>query len=69
MATKTLNKTEKVYNILKSGKRTNGQVLTKKVYGEYNENNYKKVRSIISRLRINFGYAIDSLGDKMYKMN
>lgn len=69
MATKTLTKQEKVYNLLKAGKKVTAQTLTKRAYGEYTEENYKNVRSIISRLRNEFGYDIEALGNKTYKMN
>lgn len=68
MATKKLTKIEKAYNLFKTGKKVTAQNLTKRVYGEYSEQNYKNARRIISQLR-SYNYDIVSLGDKSYKMN
>jgi len=68
MVKKQQTKLEKVFNLLKSGKKVKIQTIAKKVYGSDSEYSIKKARTAISDLRTSKGYEIQLVGKGIYQL-
>ncbi len=61
-----LTKTEKAWNLLKTGKKVKASTLTKRLYNVHNEKTYKNLRSLISDFRKK-GVEIECVEKATYK--
>lgn len=67
MSTKTLTKTQKVYNMLKGGKAVKVSTVAKKLYGNDDSTNIGNARRIINSLKDEFD--IELVAEGTYKAN
>ena len=68
MIKKQQTKLEKVFNLLKSGKKVKVQTIAKKVYGSDSKYAIKKARTAISDLRTNKGYEVQLVAKGTYQL-
>lgn len=66
---KTLTKTQKVYNMLSSGKAVKVSTIAKKLYGSDDTDSLSNARRIISTLRSNSDLDIELVATGTYKAN
>lgn len=66
MSTKKTN-TEKVYNMLSSGKKYTSSGIAKRLYGEVSYNSLGRVRAIISKLNYDSDLNIELVSEGTYQ--
>ena len=69
MSTKVLSKTQKVYNMLSSGKAVKLSTVAKKLYGCDDETSKSNARRIINTLKDNSDLDIELVATGTYKAN
>ena len=69
MSTKVLTKTQKVYNMLSTGKAVKLATVAKKLYGDDNLTSKSNARRIINTLKDNSDLDIELVAEGTYKAN
>lgn len=69
MSTKVLSKTQKVYNMLSSGKAVKLSTVAKKLYGADDQVSKSNARRIINTLKDNSDLDIELVATGTYKAN